>query len=66
MSIDNLIAVLENHLTFKDRETGKILAIETQNGHLERYACEPSTNAHSNELFGASLPTRTADYGKEH
>ena len=52
-SMENLIAALENHLTFRDKTSGKILAIEVQNGHLERYSCEPTTNAKSQELFGA-------------
>jgi hypothetical protein len=51
--MEHIIAMLENHLTFRDKETGKILAIEHQNGVLERYSCEPTTNARSLELFGA-------------
>ena len=51
--MDKIIATLENHLTFRDKDTGKILAIEVQNGHLERYDCSPMTNAQSQELFGA-------------
>lgn len=51
--MDKLICVLENHLTFKDKETGKIVAIELINGHVERYDCTPTNNAKSQELFGA-------------
>lgn len=51
--MDKLVCVLENHLTFKDRETGKIVAIELINGHVERYDCTPTNNAKSQELFGA-------------
>jgi hypothetical protein len=54
--MDNLIAVLESHLTFKDKTTGKIVAIEHQNGTLERYMCTPTNNTHSNQLFGADKP----------
>lgn len=49
------IASLENHLTFRDPETHKILAIEVQNGVLERYDCEPTNNTRSNRLFGADV-----------
>ena len=51
--MDRLIVTLENHLTFKDKETGKILAIELINGHVERYDRTPTNNAKSQELFGA-------------
>lgn len=51
--MENLIAVLENHLTFKDKTTGQILAIENINGHVERYDCSPTTNSKSQELFAA-------------
>jgi hypothetical protein len=54
--MENLIAVLESHLTFKDKATGKIVAIEVQNGHLERYDCQPTNNTRSNALFGADTP----------
>ena len=57
--MDKLTASLENLLVFRDRETHKILAVECQNGVLERYTCEPSTNASSNELFGAGMPGHT-------
>jgi hypothetical protein len=50
--MENLTASLENHLTFRDKATGKVLAIEVQNGHLERYTCELTNNTQSNELFG--------------
>jgi hypothetical protein len=53
--MDRLVATLENHLTFRDKASGKILAIENQNGHLERYTCEPTNNTQSNELFGVGL-----------
>lgn len=54
--MDNLVAVLESHLTFKDKTTGKIVAIEHQNGVLERYSCTPTNNTMSNQLFGADKP----------
>jgi hypothetical protein len=54
--MENLIAVLENHLTFKDKATGEIRAIEVQNGHLARYDCSPTNNTCSNRLFGADKP----------
>lgn len=50
--MDHLTASLENHLTFRDKSTGKILAIEVINGHVERYDCEPTNNTRSAELFG--------------
>ena len=59
MSIEKLVVVLENHLTFKDKETGKILAIELINGHVERYDCEPTNNTRSQELFGADKASET-------
>lgn len=52
--MDKLVASLENHLTFRDKESGKILAIEVQNGHLERYDCEPTNNTKTNELFNVN------------
>jgi hypothetical protein len=52
--MENLVCTLENHLTFRDKTTGKILAIEQQNGHIERYDCTPATNTSSNELFGVN------------
>lgn len=51
--MENLVCTLENHLTFKNKDTGKILAIELINGHVERYDCTPTNNAKSQELFGA-------------
>lgn len=48
-----LIVTLENHLTFRDKETNQIRAIEVQNGHLERYDTELTNNARSQKLFGA-------------
>ena len=51
--MDKLVCTLENHLTFRDKESGKILAIEVINGHIERYDCTPTNNARSQELFGA-------------
>lgn len=51
-NMDHLTASLENHLTFRDKSTGKILAIEVINGHVERYDCEPTNNTRSAELFG--------------
>jgi hypothetical protein len=58
--MNNLIASIESHLTFRDRETGAILAIEAQNGHLERYDCQPTNNTRSNQLFGADRPLVSA------
>lgn len=51
--MENLIASLENLLVFRDKTTGKILAVEHQNGTLERYSCTPTNNTKSQELFGA-------------
>lgn len=31
---------------------GELVAIERENGHIERYITERSTNAKSNEIFG--------------
>lgn len=55
----NLTASLENLLVFRDKETNKILAVEVQNGHLERYSCEPTNNARSEKLFGADRAALT-------
>jgi hypothetical protein len=52
----NIVTSLENHLTFRDATTNKILAIEVQNGHLERYDCELTNNTRSNALFGVGTP----------
>ena len=57
-SMEKLVASLENHLTFRDKASGKILAIENQNGHLERYTCELTNNTQSNELFGVGSPAK--------
>ena len=54
--MQNLTASLENLLVFRNKDTGKIVAVEQQNGHIERYDCKPATNASSNELFGAGMP----------
>lgn len=59
--MDKLTVTLESHLTFRDKTTGKILAIEDQNGHLERYSCEPSTNSFSKELFGLNISGNPAN-----
>lgn len=41
----------ETFLTIRrDRE---LVGIELQNGHIERYACEPMSRAKSLEIYGA-------------
>jgi hypothetical protein len=50
-----LPATIEQHLTFRDDTTNKILAIEEQNGELHRYGCEPMNNGGSQELFGVKI-----------
>jgi hypothetical protein len=54
--MENLTAALENILVFRDKETNQILAVETQNGHLERYDCLPTNHQRTNQLFGADRP----------
>ncbi len=54
--MDNLTASLENLLVFRDKKTNKIVAVEHQNGHLERYDCEPTNNTRTQKLFGAGHP----------
>lgn len=38
------------------RQDGKLIAVEIQNGHIERYACEEATRARSMAIFGADKP----------
>ncbi len=57
--MDNITATLENHLTFRDKASGKILAIEVQTRPLERYDCELTNNTRSNKLFGVGALTPT-------
>lgn len=54
--MDKLVISLENHLTFRDKATGKIVAIEHQNGELERYDCEITNHTRTYRLFGVDKP----------
>ena len=51
-----------NGLTFQQetvmtiRQDGKLIAIELQNGHIERYTTEEATRAKSLAVFGADKP----------
>jgi hypothetical protein len=38
------------------RQDGKLIAIELQNGHIERYTTEQATRANSMQIFGADKP----------
>lgn len=38
------------------RQDGKLVAIELQNGHIERYITEEATRAKSLVVFGADKP----------
>lgn len=38
------------------RQDGKLIAIELQNGHIERYTTEETSRAKSLAIFGADKP----------
>jgi hypothetical protein len=40
------------------RQDGKLIAIELQNGHIERYTAEEAPRAKSLSIFGADNPPR--------
>jgi hypothetical protein len=42
------------------RQDGRLVAIEIQNGHIERYMAEEATKANSLALFGADKPQGVA------
>ena len=48
----NFVVTIESHLTFRDIDTHKIIAIEDQNGELHRYETTLMNNGGSQELFG--------------
>ncbi len=56
--IDDLQKSADTVRIFRDKENGKIVAIETQNGHIERYACKEMTNAQSNAFYGLDIVQR--------
>jgi hypothetical protein len=51
---DNLTFQQETVMTI--RQDGKLIAIELQNGHIERYTTEEATRAKSLGIFGADKP----------
>jgi uncharacterized protein YecT (DUF1311 family) len=53
--MENLQVAQESFLTFRDKTTGKIMAIEDQNGSLHRYECIEMNNGGSQELFGVKI-----------
>lgn len=55
----DIVPSLENLLVFRDKASNKILCVEAQNGHIERYFCEPSNNTLTNELFGVDKPIKS-------
>ena len=56
--MENLIPSLENLLVFRDKESGEVKMMEAQNGHIERYVCEPCNIGKRNEIFGVDLPAK--------